>query len=211
MDSDCHSLEISIIEFSFVLTFQIYLERNFEIDRDMISMICQFGTQWNCSPGPVLLSFMFFIVAYLPEKIRIKGWGRFCRRFFHNPTQTYAVRIGWYYSNWLDELIRMYPSVSLVSISQCQKSRIKNNKNLEKNPVKVRVQNFWVIVNDLGHQLLGKVLTRQVRWVWKLWETSLKLETILFSESNYIGSNIKILYKNEWFPIFLEFFIICHA
>ena len=38
-------------------------------------------------------------------------------------------------------------------------------------------------------------------------KTSLKLETILLSKSNYLGSNIKMMYKNEWYPFFLVFII----
>ena len=117
--------------------------KNFEMDPDMISMICQLGTQWKRLPGQVLLSFMFFL-----------GHFRSWKCIFHNRTQTYAVRIDWYHSNWLDELICMFPSVSLVSISQCQKSRIKVLKFRKKQSVKIRVQNFEVIVHDLDYQLL---------------------------------------------------------
>ena len=137
-----YSCFVIILQKRHVLTFQIYLEKTLKWTLIWFQWYASWVPNGNVCPVRSYLVLCFF------------GHFRSWKCIFHKPTQTYAVRIDWYHSNWLDELIRMFPSVSLVSISQCQKSRIKVLKFRKKQSVKIRVQNFWVIVHDLDYQLL---------------------------------------------------------
>ena len=49
---------------------------------------------------------------------------------FHNPALTFAVRIDWYYSNWLDELIRLHP-LDRQKMHGVESNRASKMKSLE--------------------------------------------------------------------------------